>query len=203
MESEPGAPAATASSTGTTTATTGSTTSSSSTTAVSSSSSTSNTTTTTTTTSTTSNSSSNSSSSSSSNTSSTTSSSTTAGRQAVPQISVYSGIPDRQTVQVSVVIKLLSSIWSVCDMLTLRPHSSTLFALLPSVGVLYSDIQASGFCYKNSFWWCIFKKESEGNGVGGICLPSEASQMSSNFAGCLQGRNAFFALVPLTPCPQG
>uniref|UniRef100_A0A3Q0RU32 Polyhomeotic homolog 2b (Drosophila) n=1 Tax=Amphilophus citrinellus TaxID=61819 RepID=A0A3Q0RU32_AMPCI len=102
MESEPGAPASTAGSTGTTTATTTSSTNSSSTTSVSSSSSsTSNTTTstTTTTTSTTSASSSNSS-SSSSNTSSTSSSSTTAGRQAVPQISVYSGIPDRQTVQV-------------------------------------------------------------------------------------------------------
>ncbi|XP_005917992.1 polyhomeotic-like protein 2b isoform X2 [Haplochromis burtoni] len=105
MESEPGAPASTASSTGTTAATTTSTTISSSTTAVSSNS-TSNTTTTTTS-STTSTSISNSSSSSSSsgssssstNTSSTSSSSTTAGRPAVPQISVYSGIPDR-TVQV-------------------------------------------------------------------------------------------------------
>uniref|UniRef100_A0A3P9HH30 Polyhomeotic homolog 2b (Drosophila) n=1 Tax=Oryzias latipes TaxID=8090 RepID=A0A3P9HH30_ORYLA len=37
---------------------------------------------------------------SSSNTSSSVNSSTTAGRQAMPQISVYSGIPDRQTVQV-------------------------------------------------------------------------------------------------------
>ncbi|XP_028262606.1 polyhomeotic-like protein 2b [Parambassis ranga] len=99
MESEPGAPASTASGTGTTTTTTASssstttTTSSSSTLAVSSSS-TSNTATTTTTTST----SSGNSSSSSSNTSS--SSSTAAGRQAVSQISVYSGISDRQTVQV-------------------------------------------------------------------------------------------------------
>ncbi|XP_044067567.1 polyhomeotic-like protein 2b isoform X2 [Siniperca chuatsi] len=92
MESEPGAPASTANSTGTATP---STTTSSSTTAASSSSTSS----TTTTTSTTSTSSSNSG-SSSSNTSSNSSSSTTTGRQAVPQISVYSGIPDRQTVQV-------------------------------------------------------------------------------------------------------
>uniref|UniRef100_A0A3Q3L7H3 Polyhomeotic homolog 2b (Drosophila) n=1 Tax=Mastacembelus armatus TaxID=205130 RepID=A0A3Q3L7H3_9TELE len=112
MESEPGAPASTPSSTGTTTS---ATTSSSNTTAASSSSTANTTTTTTTTTtSTTSTSSSNTSNSStstsssssssnnsSSNTSSTASSSTTtAGRQAVPQISVYSGIPDRQTVQV-------------------------------------------------------------------------------------------------------
>ncbi|XP_059185918.1 polyhomeotic-like protein 2b [Centropristis striata] len=96
MESEPGAPASTANSTGTTAASS-TTSSTSSTTAASSSSTTSNTTTTTSTTST---SSSNSSSSSSSNTNSSASSSTTAGRQAVPQISVYSGIPDRQTVQV-------------------------------------------------------------------------------------------------------
>ncbi|XP_077428711.1 polyhomeotic-like protein 2b isoform X2 [Vanacampus margaritifer] len=40
------------------------------------------------------------SSSSSSSSSSTTSSTTTAARQAIPQISVYGGIPDRQTVQV-------------------------------------------------------------------------------------------------------
>lgn len=94
MESEPGAPASTANSTGTTT-----TTSSTSTTTAASSSSTSNATTTTATTSAISGHSS-SSSSGGSNTSSTTSSTTT-GRQAVPQISVYSGIPDRQTVQVS------------------------------------------------------------------------------------------------------
>lgn len=37
---------------------------------------------------------------------SSTSSSTTTGRQALPQISVYSGIPDRQTVQVGVQIPL-------------------------------------------------------------------------------------------------
>lgn len=43
--------------------------------------------------------------SSSSTSSSTSSSSTTTGRQAVPQISVYSGIPDRQTVQVGVTIQ--------------------------------------------------------------------------------------------------
>lgn len=89
MESEPGAPASTANSTGTTTA---SSTTSSNTTATSSSS-TSNTAAATT--STTSTSSSNSSSNNSSG-----SSSTTTGRQPVPQISVYSGIPDRQTVQV-------------------------------------------------------------------------------------------------------
>uniref|UniRef100_UPI0037E97461 polyhomeotic-like protein 2b n=1 Tax=Semicossyphus pulcher TaxID=241346 RepID=UPI0037E97461 len=94
MESEPGAPAGT-----TTTNTTASTSTSSSTTAASSST-TSNTASTTTTTSTTSSSSNNGSSSSSGNPSSSSSSSTTAGRQAVPQISVYSGIPDRQTVQV-------------------------------------------------------------------------------------------------------
>ncbi|KAM8756900.1 polyhomeotic-like protein 2b [Acanthopagrus schlegelii] len=92
MESEPGAPASTANSTGTTT-----TTSSTSTTTAASSSSTSNATTTTATTSAISGHSS--SSNGGSNTSSTTSSTTT-GRQAVPQISVYSGIPDRQTVQV-------------------------------------------------------------------------------------------------------
>ncbi|KAM3878548.1 polyhomeotic-like protein 2b [Diretmus argenteus] len=80
MESEPGAPASTASTTGTTT--------SSSSAATSSSSTPSSTTTTT------------SSNSSSSNTSGSTSSSTTTGRQAVPQISVYSGMSDRQTVQV-------------------------------------------------------------------------------------------------------
>uniref|UniRef100_A0A667WKW4 Polyhomeotic homolog 2b (Drosophila) n=1 Tax=Myripristis murdjan TaxID=586833 RepID=A0A667WKW4_9TELE len=85
MESEPGAPASTASSSGTTTS---SSTSTSSTTAASSS-------TTSTTTS-----SSSSSSTTSSSTSGSSSSSTTTGRQSVPQISVYSGIPDRQTVQV-------------------------------------------------------------------------------------------------------
>lgn len=105
MESEPGAPASTAGSTGTTTS---STANSSSTTAASSSS-TSNTTATTSTTST--SSSNSSSSSSSSNTSSSSASSTATGRQAVPQISVYSGIPDRQTVQVSflALIKLLTA----------------------------------------------------------------------------------------------
>ncbi|XP_045884793.1 polyhomeotic-like protein 2b [Micropterus dolomieu] len=92
MESELEAPASMANSTGTTAP---STTTSSSTTAASSSSTSNTTTTTTTTSSNTSTSNSNSSSSSS-----TTSISTTTGRQAVPQISVYSGIPDRQTVQV-------------------------------------------------------------------------------------------------------
>ncbi|XP_068172195.1 polyhomeotic-like protein 2b [Antennarius striatus] len=107
METDPGAPASTANSTGTSitsTTTTPSSSSSSSSTSTTafSSSVTSNTTTTTTAASTTSTSSTNSSSSSNggSNTTSTSSSSTTAGRQATPQISVYSGIPDRQTVQV-------------------------------------------------------------------------------------------------------
>ncbi|XP_041807177.1 polyhomeotic-like protein 2b [Chelmon rostratus] len=93
MESEPGAPASTANSTGTTT--------SSSTTAAGSSSTPNTTTATTTpTTSTSSSNSSSNSGGSSSTTSSTSSTSTATGRQAVPQISVYSGIPDRQTVQV-------------------------------------------------------------------------------------------------------
>lgn len=105
MESETGAPASTANSTGTTTSSTTTTTStttssssatSSSTTSASSSSGSSTTTTTTSATST--------GGSSSSNTSSTSSSSTATGRQAVPQISVYSGIPDRQTVQVSLTV---------------------------------------------------------------------------------------------------
>ncbi|XP_056129463.1 polyhomeotic-like protein 2b [Lampris incognitus] len=85
MESEPGAPASTISTTGTTTTTTSGTTTTSTTAASSSStggciSSSSNNT-------------------SASSTSSSTSSSSATGRQAVPQISVYSGIPDRQTVQ--------------------------------------------------------------------------------------------------------
>ncbi|XP_074529336.1 polyhomeotic-like protein 2b [Halichoeres trimaculatus] len=100
MESEPGAPAGTTTNT-TTTSTSASTSSSPSTTAASSSTTSNTTSTTTTTTSTTSTGSNNSSSSSSGgNASSSSSSTTTAGRQAVPQISVYSGIPDRQTVQV-------------------------------------------------------------------------------------------------------
>lgn len=121
MESEPGAPASTSNTTGTTTGTTTATTASSSSTtscsstAVISSSSTSSTTITTTTAAPTNSISSSSSSSSSgvgvsSNTSSTSSSTTTAGRQAVPQISVYSGMPDRQTVQVSSVMHSI-----VCD----------------------------------------------------------------------------------------
>ncbi|KAF0034633.1 hypothetical protein F2P81_012391 [Scophthalmus maximus] len=93
MESEPGAPASAASGTGTATSSTSSSSATTTTTAASSSS-TSNTTATTSTASTSSNTS-NISSSSSSNTTS-----TTTGRQTVPQISVYSGIPDRQTVQV-------------------------------------------------------------------------------------------------------
>ncbi|XP_029989544.1 polyhomeotic-like protein 2b isoform X2 [Sphaeramia orbicularis] len=105
MESDPGAPASTAATTGTTTTTaaasSSTSTSSSSSTAASSSnnSSTNSNTTTTATTSTTSTTTSSSSNGSGTSSSSTTSS-TTAGRQAVPQISVYSGIPDRQTVQV-------------------------------------------------------------------------------------------------------
>nr|XP_046238971.1 polyhomeotic-like protein 2b [Scatophagus argus] len=95
MESEPGAPASTANTTGTNTSNSTTTSSSSSTTAASSSSTSNTTTTTPTPTASTS-----SSNSSSSSGGSTSSSSTTTGRQAVPQISVYSGIPDRQTVQV-------------------------------------------------------------------------------------------------------
>uniref|UniRef100_A0A3B3HCC5 Polyhomeotic homolog 2b (Drosophila) n=1 Tax=Oryzias latipes TaxID=8090 RepID=A0A3B3HCC5_ORYLA len=107
MESEPGAPASTANSTGTlstTTATTPSSSSSSSTTTNSASNSsvstscTSNATTVASATS--ASSSSSTTTTSSSNTSSSVNSSTTVGRQAMPQISVYSGIPDRQTVQV-------------------------------------------------------------------------------------------------------
>lgn len=106
MESETGAPASTANSTGTTTTTTATTTTattssssatSSSTTSASSSSSGSSATAATTSATSTGG-------SNSSNTSSTSSSSTATGRQAVPQISVYSGIPDRQTVQVSLMV---------------------------------------------------------------------------------------------------
>lgn len=122
MESETGAPASTASSTGTTTSSTS--TSSSSTTAASSTS-TSNTTATTSITST-SSSNSSSSSSSSSNTSNSSSSSTTAGRQAVSQLSaVYSGMPDRQTVQVSFwlfVDHLIISCDILCSMQTHSDH---------------------------------------------------------------------------------
>uniref|UniRef100_A0A3Q2XBD9 Polyhomeotic homolog 2b (Drosophila) n=1 Tax=Hippocampus comes TaxID=109280 RepID=A0A3Q2XBD9_HIPCM len=111
--SEPGAPTASpaiATATTTTTTTTSSSTGGSSaaiittTTTSTSSTTTSSTNTTTpstTTTASASNTNTSSSSSSSSSTSiSTSSSSTTAARQAVPQISVYGGIPDRQTVQV-------------------------------------------------------------------------------------------------------
>lgn len=91
MESEPGAPASTANSSGTTA--TSSNTSPSVSTMASTSTNTPTTTATTAATPATN-------SSSSSSPSSSMSSSTTAGRQAVPQISVYSGIPDRQTVQV-------------------------------------------------------------------------------------------------------
>ncbi|KAM7005971.1 polyhomeotic-like protein 2b isoform 1-T1 [Tautogolabrus adspersus] len=95
MESEPGAPAGGTTNTPTTTST-----STSSSASATSSSTTSNTTSAaTTTTSTTGPVSNTSSGSSSGNTSSSSSSTTTAGRQ-MPQISVYSGIPDRQTVQV-------------------------------------------------------------------------------------------------------
>uniref|UniRef100_A0A3P9J1X2 Polyhomeotic homolog 2b (Drosophila) n=2 Tax=Oryzias latipes TaxID=8090 RepID=A0A3P9J1X2_ORYLA len=108
MESEPGAPASTANSTGTlstTTATTPSSSSSSSTTTTNSASNSSVSTSctsnaTTAASATSASSSSSTTTTSSSNTSSSVNSSTTAGRQAMPQISVYSGIPDRQTVQV-------------------------------------------------------------------------------------------------------
>uniref|UniRef100_A0A8D3A5K4 Polyhomeotic homolog 2b (Drosophila) n=1 Tax=Scophthalmus maximus TaxID=52904 RepID=A0A8D3A5K4_SCOMX len=73
MESEPGAPASAASGTGTATSSTSSSSATTTTTAASSSST--------------------------SNTTATTSTASTR-RQTVPQISVYSGIPDRQTVQV-------------------------------------------------------------------------------------------------------
>uniref|UniRef100_A0A8C6STV8 Polyhomeotic-like protein 2 n=1 Tax=Neogobius melanostomus TaxID=47308 RepID=A0A8C6STV8_9GOBI len=81
METEPGEPASTVPSIGTTapspssSSPSGSTTTSTNTTTTSATASTTN------------------------STSSSSSSTTTAGRQAVPQISVYSGIPDRQTVQ--------------------------------------------------------------------------------------------------------
>lgn len=111
MESEPEATAATANTTGTLVSTTTTSSSSSSTTTSSNTtasgvSTTSHTTTTAPTTSTSTSSSSSSSNSGgiSTNTSSTYSSTTTTtstGRLAVPQISVYSGMPDRQTVQVS------------------------------------------------------------------------------------------------------
>lgn len=97
--SEAGAPASTASNTGTTTSTS-TTTNPANTAAASSSSSTANSTSTPTTAPTTSSSSG----SNTSNTSSSPSSGTTMARQALPQISVYSGIPDRQTVQVSVCV---------------------------------------------------------------------------------------------------
>ncbi|XP_016892204.1 polyhomeotic-like protein 2b [Cynoglossus semilaevis] len=102
MESEPGAPPSTASSTGTTAPSTTSPSATTTTASSSSSSGTSNATTATTTASTCSGSSSsnNSSTTTSSNTSSSSSGTTATGRQTVPQISVYSGIPDRQTVQV-------------------------------------------------------------------------------------------------------
>lgn len=122
MESEPGAPASTANSTGTTT-TSSSTTISSSTTAGSSSSISSTTTTAAPATSTSSGNSSGSS-GGSSNTSSTSSSSTTTGRQAVPQISVYSGIPDRQTVQVSSLV--------LCGIVCVRRSNHTRIQMLRS-----------------------------------------------------------------------
>lgn len=135
MESEPGAPASTSNTTGTTTGTTTATTSSSSSTtscsstAVISSSSTSSTTITTTTAAPTNSTSSSSSSSSgvgvSSNTSSTSSSTTIAGRQAVPQISVYSGMSDRQTVQVSSVMHSI-----VCDVKTHSDDSHMQISIL-------------------------------------------------------------------------
>lgn len=104
MESEPGAHAAAANSAA---AATVNSAASSSTTAASSSSTSSNAAAAATSTT----------SSGSSITNSSASSSTTAGRQAAPQISVYSGMPDRQTVQVSF---LCLCIWvfvytRVCD----------------------------------------------------------------------------------------
>lgn len=124
MESEPGAPASTVSSTGTTT--TSSTNTSSSSTTVVSSNSTATTAATTTTTSTTSPNGSSNTISNSSN-----SSSATTGRQAVPQISVYSGISDRQTVQVSSFFQHWTTVNSVnltlCVWCTdmLRPSAQT------------------------------------------------------------------------------
>lgn len=133
MESEPDATAATANTTGTlvsmttTTTTTTSSSSSSSTTTSSSTtasgvSTTSHMTTTAPTTSTSTSSSSSSSGGSSTNTSSTSSSTTTTatttstGRLAVPQISVYSGMPDRQAVQVSSL-----TMWRSANLLS-HPH---------------------------------------------------------------------------------
>ncbi|XP_068598398.1 polyhomeotic-like protein 2b [Brachionichthys hirsutus] len=80
METDPGTPASTANSTGTSNTSSGSITSNTIAAAAPTTST--------------------SSTNSSSNTTSTPSSSATTGRQATPQISVYSGIPDRQTVQV-------------------------------------------------------------------------------------------------------
>lgn len=109
MESEPETPAATANSTGTLVSTTTTTPASSSSTTTSSNTTasgvgtTSHTTTTAPTTSTSTSSSSGGSSTNISSTSSstTTTATTSTGRLAVPQISVYSGMPDRQAVQVS------------------------------------------------------------------------------------------------------
>lgn len=110
MESEPETPAATANSTGTLVATTTTTPASSSSTTTSSNTTasgvgtTSHTTTTAPTTSTSTSSSSGGGSStniSSTSSSTTTTATTSTGRLAVPQISVYSGMPDRQAVQVS------------------------------------------------------------------------------------------------------
>lgn len=110
MESEPETPAATANSTGTLVSTTTTTPASSSSTTTSSNTTasgvgtTSHTTTTAPTTSTSTSSSSGGGSStniSSTSSSTTTTATTSTGRLAVPQISVYSGMPDRQAVQVS------------------------------------------------------------------------------------------------------
>lgn len=132
MESEPGAPASTANNTGATT-TSSSTTTSSNTTATSSSSISSTTTTTIAPTTSASGGNSSSGSSGTSNTSITSSSSTTTGRQAVPQISVYSGIPDRQTVQVSSCIACDIHTNHIRMQMLRRKHT---FGLLPSVGVI-------------------------------------------------------------------
>lgn len=127
MESEQGAPASTVSSAGTTTSTTTSSSSSSSTTTASSNSTANTTVTTTTISSIISTSSSSSNTINSSSSSSGGGGSTTTGRQSVPQISVYSGIPDRQTVQVSflALIKLLTAWCSVVILCVMCRHSQT------------------------------------------------------------------------------
>lgn len=194
MESEPGAPVSIANSTGTTTTTSTTTTSPpSTTTSTSSSSSTSSTTTTTAaTTATTSNSSSSSSGGGSSITSNTTS--TTTGRQTVPQISVYSGIPDRQTVQVSLValftIYIQVNIFFLhCPLLVLVNTASSIL-----MGVLLNFFQMVHFLSKWIIW--------EGFAFL-IHVRVKESQINGLFTGCVPvgGRNAVCALVLLTLWP--